>query len=189
MRRAGGTTPPGKLNRRMQASLQVRRLVPADAPAYRRMMLTAYAQTPDAFTSTVAEREGLPLEWWQSRMQENPAAGEVVFGAFIGEQLAGVAGLMRESRERTRHKATLFGMVVEPHQRGRGLGRALIDTVMAHARSVPGLRVVQLSVTQGNNAAQRLYLACGFVEFGIEPMATITANGFVTKVHMWREVS
>ncbi len=172
----------------MSLPIPVRRLLPTDAPAYRQLMLAAYAQTPDAFTSTVAERDSLPLAWWESRMQDKPDAGEVVFGGFSGDVLAGAAGLMRESREKTRHKATLFGMVVYPAFRRRGLGRNLVEAVLAHARTCEALRVVQLTVTEGNAGAQQLYADCGFVVFGTEPMATTTAAGFASKVHMWREI-
>ncbi|MBS0426345.1 MAG: GNAT family N-acetyltransferase, partial [Proteobacteria bacterium] len=48
-------------------AMPVRRLAPADAPAYRALMLDAYARHPEAFTSTVAEREPLPLAWWEAR--------------------------------------------------------------------------------------------------------------------------
>ena len=173
----------------MNARIPVRRLVPADAPAYRQLMLAAYAQTPDAFTSTVAERESLPLTWWESRMQDKPDSNETVFGGFSGGMLAGAAGLMRETREKTRHKATLFGMVVDPSFRRGGLGRALVDAVLQHAGTCTGLQLLQLTVTEGNAGAQRLYVECGFVVFGTEPMATTTATGFASKVHMWREIS
>jgi hypothetical protein len=70
----------------------VRRLTPADAADYRALMLEAYAIAPDAFTSSVAEREALPLQWWESRVCEGADARELVCGAFLADDLAGVAG-------------------------------------------------------------------------------------------------
>jgi RimJ/RimL family protein N-acetyltransferase len=43
-------------------------------------------------------------------------------------------------------------------------------------------------VSQGNQAAQALYQRCGFVAFGLEPFAVRVHNGYVAKVHMWRQV-
>ena len=148
-------------------------------------MLQAYAGEPDAFTSTVAEREPLPLEWWTSRIsdQSNPPA--LVIGAFVGARLVGVAGLRFERRERTKHKATLYGVYVLPEFRGQGIARALVDAVLTHARSTPGTQVVQLTVTQSNTPAIQLYESCGFVPFGTEPLAVKVAERFVSKVHMW----
>ncbi|MFC3108876.1 GNAT family N-acetyltransferase [Undibacterium arcticum] len=165
--------------------MNIRRLTPTDAPAYRALMLDAYQRHPDAFTSSVSERTALPLAWWESRLQLEPLASEVVFGAFRDERLAGVAGLSFESREKARHKATLFGMVVPAESRQGGLGRQLVLAALAHARGRDGVRVVQLTVRHGNAAAQALYERCGFVQFGLEPFAVAVGAEFVSKVHMW----
>lgn len=165
--------------------MPLRRLTPADAPAYRALMLDAYAGHPEAFTSTVAERAPLPLAWWEARLPEGDAPASLTVGAFDANgALVGAAGLLFETRERWRHKATLFGMVVVPAARGAGIGRALVDALLAAARARPGLRSVQLTVTQGNEAALRLYEAAGFRIYGNEPMAVAHAQGFLAKLHM-----
>lgn len=170
----------------------IRSLTPADAPAYRALMLDAYTRHPDAFTSSAAERAALPLAWWEARLSDDPAALERVLGAFqaapSGAALAGVAGLTFEAREKTRHKATLFGMVVPEPLRRAGIGRALVEAVLAEARLRPGVRLVQLTVTEGNRAAQGLYERCGFVAFGTEPLAVAVGDGYVAKVHLWRDL-
>jgi RimJ/RimL family protein N-acetyltransferase len=165
-------------------AVKIARLTPADAVPYRALMLQAYATEADAFTSTVAEREALALEWWASRIADEPLAAELVFGAFGPTGLVGAAGLSFERRERTAHKALLFGMFVRPGFRGRGIARALVGEVLAAARSRPGTRVVQLTVTEGNAAALRLYQSCGFAAFGIEPLAMKVGDRFLSKVHM-----
>ena len=166
----------------------IERLTPAHATPYRALMLEAYERHPDAFTSSVAERSALPLSWWEARLSEGPATPERVFGAFIDGRLSGVAGLSFESREKTRHKATLFGMYVPPQARQHGLGQRLVHAVLDEAAARPGIALVQLTVSQGNQAAQSLYERCGFVAFGLEPFAVRVHAGYVAKVHMWRRV-
>lgn len=168
--------------------LSVRRLRPADAAEYRALMLRTYADESEVFTATVAEREPLPLEWWRSRVADEPDAAERVFGAFDGGRLVGAAGLRLARRERTRHKAWLFGMAVLPEVRGRGVGRLLVEAVLEEARALPGVRVVQLTVAVPNLAARRLYESCGFRAFGIEPLAVRIGERCVPVVHMWCEV-
>jgi RimJ/RimL family protein N-acetyltransferase len=151
-------------------------------------MLEAY-QHPDAFTSSVAERVGLPMSWWETRLER-----DVVLAAFRTSSsktssktslLLGVAGLSFDPREKAKHKATVFGVYVSPHARGEGIGQKLVQAVLAHARSLPHLSVVQLTVSEGNPAARALYQRCGFVEFGLEPLAVAVGATFVSKVHMW----
>lgn len=167
--------------------IDVRRLAPEDVPAYRTLMLKAYAEHPDAFTSTPEERACLPDAWWAARAGvAQPEAAECVVAGFIEGQLAGAAGLKREGRERTRHKGDLFGMIVEPRWRGRGVGRAVVEGVLAEARRRPGLELLQLTVSETNTQAEALYRACGFERFGVEPMALKFGPGrYVAKVHMW----
>ena len=167
---------------------QTTRLELRHAPEYRTLMLQAYAQHPDAFTSSVAERETLPLSWWQARLGTEPDAKDVVFGAFCGGVLVGATGLSFDGREKARHKAKLFGMVVSPAQRRLGLGQQLVAAALECARSRPGVRVVQLTVTQGNVHAQALYARNGFVAFGVEPYAVAVGQEFVSKVHMWHKL-
>ena len=163
----------------------IRRLVPADVVPYRALMLEAYAQAPDAFTPSVAERAALPLAWWQARVADTPDAKELVWGVFTAGVLVGVAGLALGQRECTAHKASLFGMYVHPDARGQGMARHLVSQVVGHAAQLPGIEVVQLTVTESNTAAVQLYTRCGFVPFGFEPYAVRLGDQFLTKLHMW----
>lgn len=166
-------------------SMQVRRLTPAYASEYRALMLEAYADESQAFTSTVAEREPLPLEWWRLRISHPANPNDSVFGAFDGLQLVGVAGVKFKQRERIRHKAELYGMFILPAFRGKSLGRILVEAVLEHASSIPNTRAVQLTVIEPNSAARRLYESCGFLPFGTEPYAKKLPDGFVSVIHMW----
>ena len=103
----------------------IERLTPSQAGEYRGLMLETYAAHPDAFTSSVAERERLPMAWWEARLSAEPSAKEVVLGAFRDGELVGVVGLSFESQEKVRHKVTLFGMYVRPGWQGQGIGRQL----------------------------------------------------------------
>jgi RimJ/RimL family protein N-acetyltransferase len=165
-----------------------RRLTARDALTYRALMLDAYARHPDAFTSSVDERAALPIAWWENRLGGKDANASIVFAAFDGDRMVGVAGLSFEPRSKARHKASLFGMYVPAAFRSCGIGRALVATVLEHARARPGVALVQLTVTDGNAAARALYERFGFVEFGVEPFAVAVDGGYVSKVHMWRKL-
>ena len=164
------------------------RLTPTYAEAYRRLMLEAYSAHPEAFTSSVAEREALPLSWWQQRLTTDPSAHEVIFGAISQGVLVGAVGLGQETREKARHKATLFGMFVQADHQHAGLGHLLVEAALEHAHTRPGLRQVLLTVTEGNTRAHALYTRCGFETFGVEPDAVKVGASFVSKIHMWRRL-
>lgn len=165
-------------------SVTIRRLGAADAEAHRGLMLGAYAREPEAFTSSVAERVDLPLDWWARRLG-GEGSDEQVWGAFVGERLVGAAGLSREPRERTAHRGFVFGVAVEPDQRRRGIARQLVRTLQADALHWPGLRLLELTVSDGNASAKRVYEDCGFIAWGCEPRALALDDGReVGKWHM-----
>ncbi|KAI2669013.1 GNAT family N-acetyltransferase [Pseudomonas sp. TNT3] len=163
----------------------IERLDASHALDYRALMLEAYDLHPQAFTSSVRERAAMPLSWWESRLSNKL---DVVFGAFENGGLAGIVGLAFEPREKARHKVTLFGMYVSGKARQRGLGYTLVQAALTEAQNHQGLRLVQLTATAGNEAAFRLYQRCGFIQYGLEPMAVRVGEDYFDKIHMWREL-
>lgn len=65
-------------------------------------------------------------------------------------------------------EAEILTLGVLPGTRRRGLGRALLDAVVAHARERRSGSLV-LEVAADNAAARRLYSAAGFVRVGTRP--------------------
>ena len=167
--------------------MHVTLLTAADVAPYRALMLEAYAMAPDAFTSTPEERAAEPESWWIKRLAD-PSGQTVAFGAFDETGLVGTIALEFSAKPKTRHKGHLIGMYVKPEARGTGAGRLLVERALVHAAERPGLRVLTLTVTQGNAPAELLYRSVGFKEFGVEPMAIRGSAGYLAKVHMWVEV-
>ena len=170
---------------RAAASVKAIRLGPDHADRYRALMLEGYTLHPDAFTSTAAERAALPLTWWQDRVKDDPSPSALVLGVEADDGLAGAVALLFETRDKIRHKSTLVGLYVRERFRKLGIGSALVHSLLATARARPGVVLVQLTVSNHNDAAKRLYQRFGFVEFGVEPCAMAVADTYVEKCHMW----
>lgn len=163
--------------------MHIRPLLARDAPQYRQLMLQAYELAADAFTSTAEERAQEPTSFWVKRI-EDPTGLSAAFGAFDGDALVGTVALEFAAKPKTRHKALVIGMYVVPEARGTGAARSLLAEALAFARQRPGIRLVTLTVTEGNEPAIRLYRQVGFQAWGVEPEAILTPGGFKGKVHM-----
>ncbi|MFT3987257.1 GNAT family N-acetyltransferase [Aestuariivirga sp.] len=165
-------------------NLGLRALNSADAPAYRAFRLKMLALYPAAFTTTLAEAGARDVAWYRDRIADKARPDDFILGAFDKAALCGMAGLERFTRASDRHKATLFGMAVDPDYQQRGVGEALVRGLIAEARKIDGLLQIHLEVTEGNRRAEDLYLRCGFIPYGTEPRAVIHQRLEFDKTHM-----
>ena len=161
-------------------------LNPSHAKAYRHLMLQAYSLHPEAFVTSIAQREKLPLSWWEGQLDDELST---LFGAFVDHQLAGIVGLAFDPWEDAQHKATLFGLYVLQAMRGQGLGDQLVQAVLSLAEEEPEIKVVELTVSANSNAALALYRRCGFEQSGLEDCAIRVGEAYYDRVHMRRLVS
>ena len=158
-------------------------LTSADAADYRELMLEAYEQAPDAFTTTAAERRAEPESWWIKRIGSSEGLA-TCFGAWQADSLVGTVALEYSAKPKTRHSALVLGMYVQPSQRGKGIGHALMKAAIAAASSRPEVLALTLTLTEGNEPALRLYKSAGFSVWGTQPNAIRTESGLKGKVHM-----
>ena len=144
----------------------IRILNEQDADAFHAMRLYAAKNDPAGIVPTYEEESKRTPE--ESKARVRATEHQVVFGAFAGDTLVGITGLMRETRRKLAHKGLIWGVFVDPAWRGAGIARQLMEGAIAHARAL-GLLQVQLVVSVMNPRAQALYRSCGFVRYGVEP--------------------
>ena len=62
-------------------------------------------------------------------------------------------------------------MYVPREARGRGIGKALLQAAIAHAKTLPNLEKINLSVVLTSKEARHLFIAQGFETYGLERRA------------------
>lgn len=159
----------------------IRLLREADADAYLALRREALGSAPLAFASSLDDDFALDRATLARQLDGSPE--QVVFGAFAAA-LVGALGLFRDRHEKSAHKAHLWGMFVQPAQRGRGLGAQLVEAALDHARGLHGVAWVHVSVTAAALEAKRLYESAGFRAWGTEPDSLRHAGRSVSEIHM-----
>ncbi|MGH2388103.1 MAG: GNAT family N-acetyltransferase [Chloroflexota bacterium] len=149
----------------------IRRLDEDDGAAFRTLRLRALRESPEAFGSSYEEMAAQPPETLVSWLRTDPDAPHNFFLGAFDPGMIGMVGFARESRLKTRHKGSIRSMYVALEARGSGVGRALLERAIAEACRQPGLEQIALLVVSTNPAARRLYAACGFTVYGVEPCA------------------
>ena len=140
-------------------TVTVCRLVADDWQAYRAIRLAMLHESPSAFGSTHEEATGYDEQLWRQRLSDNAVILATVGTTSAGSVMYSVYGTTEPG------DCALYGMWVDPGFRGAGVGRALVDAVIAQARA-GGKRRVVLHVVAGNDQAGRLYERAGFVPTG-----------------------
>lgn len=160
--------------------MEIRELTAADAGSYRELRLYSVEESPAAFGAAPSEVAARPLQVFAERLADEQ---NHTFGAFADGQLVGVTLLRRETREKTRHKASIYSVYVRPEYRGQGAGRALMEAALERAGEL-GLRQVNLGVNTASEAAVHLYEACGFERYGLEKDAFKLGEQFYDVIYM-----
>lgn len=163
------------------AAVQIRWLMPDDAPAFQALRLAGLQEAPTAFGSSYEEEQSLTLETVRQRLVVQADRG--ILGAFSGDALVGTLGVLQQTAMKSRHKWLIWGVYVAPAQRSAGLARALLHQALDFVRMQPGARLVNLSVNASNASALRLYRAAGFAVYGTEPQA-LCINGVLHDEHL-----
>jgi GNAT superfamily N-acetyltransferase len=154
-------------------SWEIRRIRPDEGLRLRALRLRALADAPTAFESTLAREEAFPEAIWHERALRGAAGRDAVTfiaeedGAEEGARWIGLAtGLAPDpddsaGSDPAQSRPMLVGMFVDGTARRRGVGVALVESVVGWARARQAAHLV-LWATSGNAAALALYRRCGF---------------------------
>ena len=146
----------------------VRKLTEDDLEAVWTLRLRALRDNPEAFGSTYEETVARGKAWMLQRFGQGDAT--LFLGAFE-KTLIGMVGLHREANIKDRHKGLVFGMYVLPDRRQHGVGKALMQALIAQAKQLAGLEQLHLAVVTTNAPARHLYRSLGFEVYGTAPRA------------------
>jgi GNAT superfamily N-acetyltransferase len=143
-------------------SFEIAQLGAADAGAYNAFLTRGVREHPD--TLRISERDIASSPFHIASTEGATFVARAPDGAWQG-----VVTVEREQgREKRRHVAWVLRMYVSASSAGGGVGRALLRRAIEHARELPGVAKVNLTVAAHNERAVALYESEGFRTFARE---------------------
>lgn len=142
------------------SEVRIRRASRDEWERVRDLRLRSLEDSPEAFGSTVEHERTYARPEWIGWIEGWEGASNVLYVAEAGDAWVGMAVGSRTGDAPSAH---LYAMWVDPVWRTRGVGAALVEEVLAWARSW-GSRWVVLGVTETNDRAARFYERLGFAD-------------------------
>ena len=161
-------------------AIRVVRLTPLDVERFREVRLAGLRSDPYGFRYGAAEDAAISSAAWATRLENEFVVAALREG---NDEIAGVGGFSRFTGEKLAHKGLIWGMYVRPEARGRGAADAIMDALIAHARTQ--VRLLQLTVMADNVRARAFYERHGFVVYATEPEAVRHDNEYRDEASMW----
>src|SRR5262245_7689086 len=145
------------MTRPFQDEIKLRRIGVDDWPLWRKLRLQALEEAPYAFSSRLADWQGQgDTEMrWRARLSDVPLN-------IIATWQETTAGMSSGTGLNPDGSIELISMWVAPLARGRGVGDALVDTVIEWANEQRA-SMVTLGVLEGNERAVAFYRRHGFI--------------------------
>src|SRR5262245_28075403 len=120
-----------------ETTVEVRRIRAGEGLRLRDLRLHALASAPLAFGSNLAREQAFPDSAWHERAAEGASGPDrATFIAEDAGRWVGLATGVARHPEGPAHSPMLIGMFVDSTQRGRGVGAALVETVVEWARTI-----------------------------------------------------
>ncbi|MUK87977.1 GNAT family N-acetyltransferase [Ornithinibacillus sp. L9] len=161
--------------------MEIKQLKVSDSESLVKIRLESLRNNPEAYSSSYEEVKVQPLELHESRLQSQES---FTFGAFDEEQLIGTVALVKENRQKLRHRANIVSMYVIPTKRRLGVGMKLLQAAIEKARILDNIEQLHLTVASENKSAVQLYAQAGFEEYGTEKKALKIDNNYVDVKYM-----
>jgi RimJ/RimL family protein N-acetyltransferase len=168
----------------MSSPITVARLTPAHREGAFELRRRALAHDPQWLGASYGPEEAY-LRAFSGKLEAAfDRDDEYVLGAFEGDGLVGMVGFRRLGGVKLRHRGYLWGMYVDARLRGRGVGRRIVEEVIARARALEGIEVLELTVVAENIVARGLYERVGFVAWGVQKGALVWNGRAYDEAHL-----
>lgn len=138
--------------------------------------------SPEAFGESYNEFKKRTLNDYKSAFPQSE--NNFIVGAFENGKLVGVVGYYQKNAEKMKHKGSIWGMYVTPNNRGKGIGRRLLEYAIEKAKLFEDILQIELAVISTNESARKLYESIGFESFGTEKRALFVNGQFYDEEHM-----
>lgn len=144
--------------------LMIEQLNNSDWQEYKKIRLFALRTDPQAFLSSLSKESEYADQKWQQRVQSaSEGINSWMYFARLKGKLVGMIGGYRDENDQKNHTAQIWGVFVNPDQRGKGISKKLMVTLIDRLSQNPDINTLKLEVNTDQKSASKLYESFGFI--------------------------
>ncbi len=128
----------------------IRALHPDEWEAYKKLRLEALLREPHAFGTPYADAQQTPDASWRSRLE---AVGSTEDARMLFAERAGILVGMAAAYPKAPGAVEIVSVYVTASERGRGISRRLVETILRQIAANPLVTNATLTVNKGQCAA------------------------------------
>ena len=138
------------------------------------LLLDAHESNMALGISGPLTRERARSSWVDTASLLSPSDRVLLVGR-DGDEIVGTVQVVRSHADNGGHRAEIVRLAVRGDQRGRGLGRQLLEAAVERARGM-GVRLLYLT-THADTGSDRFYEAVGWTRSGVMPLYSERPDG------------
>jgi RimJ/RimL family protein N-acetyltransferase len=161
-----------------------RKLIPEDVRQYRDLRLQCLKIFLENFGAGYEAEAAKPKLYFENHIEQQ-ASDKFMVGAFDGDKIIGICGLVQETGLKEKHKGAIVQMCLLPAYHGKGAGLGLLQKVIETAFEIAEVNLLLLTVVSGNTAAIKTYEKAGFKQYGLLPNSLKMDNTYLDERMMY----
>jgi hypothetical protein len=168
--------------------LTIRKLLSADYEKFYAMRMKMLESSSENYTAGLSDWKNASKEQIVSYLHEGEGASEnFVLGAFK-EDLIGMVGFRRETREAVRHKGSTWGLFEDPGFKHLKIEEALLRGVIEIVKGYPDFEYVRTVQNASNLNKLEAFSNLGFKQYGLEERSMRVGDKYFDQVYLKLEV-
>ena len=138
---------------------------------FKKLRAEALAQAPEAFGASLDDFLNESEQFLRGQIKKESNRFVLAILDDNGSDICAMGGFFRRKGKKLEHKGVIWGVYVSPSKRGKGLAALLMQGLIDRVKSDIAVEAIQLTVSEGNEPAMRLYERLGFKAYGREERA------------------
>lgn len=127
------------------------------------------------------------IDWLSDKIKKAETGNVIMLIVEVNGKVVGSSEIKKKELDANKHVGTL-AIGLRKEFRGMGIGKEMMNSLASIAKKELGIRIIESSYYELNNASERLHKSCGFKEVGRIPKGCNYYGKYRDEIIMYKEL-